>query len=148
MQTKYNIARRVAEEGIEVIIANGRKENILTRLFADKDTVCTRFIPSDKGVSSVKKWIAHSKGFAKGEIHINKCAKEVLFGPKAVSLLPVGMTKVVGTFESDDIVRIIDEEGKQIGIGRTAYNSKEAVEVIGESNKKPIIHYDYLYIEK
>lgn len=148
MQTKYNIARKVAEEGIEVIIANGKTENILIQLLANRDALCTRFLPSDKGVSSVKKWIAHSKGFAKGEIHINKHAKEALFGTKAVSLLPVGMTKVVGSFEADDIVRVIDEDGKQIAIGRTAYSSKEAMQIIGKSNVKPIIHYDYLYIEK
>lgn len=148
MQTKYNIASKVAEEGIEVIIANGKKDNILLDLLKDKSALCTRFIPSKKGVSSVKKWIAHSKGFAKGEIHINHGAKEVLFGHKAVSLLPVGITKILGSFEADDIVRIIDEEGQQIGIGRAAYNSEEATELIGKSNQKPIIHYDYLYIEK
>ncbi|WP_165020819.1 glutamate 5-kinase [Dysgonomonas sp. ZJ279] len=148
MQTKYNIARKVAEEGIEVIIANGRKDNILIHLLKDKETLCTRFIPSTKGVSSVKKWIAHSEGFTKGEIHINEGAKDALLGEKAISLLPVGVTKVTGNFETDDIVRIIDESGKQIGIGRTSYNSQKANEIIGKNNKKAIIHYDYLYIEK
>lgn len=148
MQTKYNIASKVAEEGIEVIIANGKKDNILIDLLKDKTTLCTRFIPSKKGVSSVKKWIAHSKGFAKGEVHINKGAKDVLLGSKAVSLLPIGITKISGSFEADDIVRIIDDEGQQIGIGRVAYSSDEAVKLVGISNQKPIVHYDYLYIEK
>lgn len=148
MQTKYNIARKVAEEGIEVIIANGKKEGILPQLLENKDAVCTRFIPSDKEVSSVKKWIAHSTGFAKGEIHVNDGAKEALLSDKAVSLLPIGVTNVVGHFEADDIVRIIDENKNLIGIGRTSYSSQKASELIGKSNKKPIIHYDYLYIEK
>ena len=148
MQTKYNIARKVAKEGTEVIIANGKKDNILLHLLKDKDTVCTRFTPSDKEVSSVKKWIAHSEGFTKGEIHINSCAKDVLLGDKAVSLLPVGVTAIVGAFEADDIVRIIDDSGKQIGIGRTTYGNEDAEKLIGKSHKKPIIHYDYLYIEK
>lgn len=148
MQTKYNIARKVAEEGIEVIIANGERDNILLHLLKDKNTVCTRFLPSDKGVSSVKKWIAHSEGFTKGEVHINQGAKDALLENKAVSLLPIGVTKIVGNFETDDIVRIIDESGKQIGVGRASYNSEKANEIIGKSNKKAIIHYDYLYIEK
>lgn len=148
MQTKYNIARKVAEEGIEVIIANGEKDNILLDLLKDKNTICTRFLPSDKGVSSVKKWIAHSEGFTKGEVHINQGAKDALLENKAVSLLPIGVTKIVGNFETDDIVRIIDESGKQIGVGRASYNSEKANEIIGKSNKKAIIHYDYLYIEK
>lgn len=148
MTTKYNVARKAAEEGIEVIIANGHRDNILIDLLSKKDTVSTRFIPSSKNTNSVKKWIAHSDGFTKGEIHVNECAKKVLLSDKAVSLLPVGVTKIIGNFESDDIVRIIDEDGKQIGIGKTAYNSEKAKEIIGKSNKKAIIHYDYLYIEK
>ena len=39
----------------------------------------TRFIPSPEPVSSIKKWIAHSEGFAKGELHINHCATDLLF---------------------------------------------------------------------
>jgi len=148
MQTKYNIARKVAEEGIEVIIANGRTTDILLLLMNGKTNVCTRFLPSQHGVSSVKKWIAHSEGFAKGEIYINEGAKEALLGNKAVSLLPVGITKIIGNFEIDDIVKIIDETGKQIGVGKVSYDSRKASEIIGETNKKPIIHYDYLYIEK
>lgn len=148
MKTKYNIARKVAEEGIEVIIANGRREDILPMLVQGKDIVSTRFIASKKPASSVKKWIAHSEGFTKGEIHINQGAKEVLTGNKAVSLLPIGVTEIIGNFETDDIVRIIDEQGNQIGIGRTAYSSDKAREIMGKSNKKAIIHYDYLYIEK
>ncbi|MDU1890504.1 MAG: glutamate 5-kinase [Dysgonomonas sp.] len=148
MKTKYNIARKVAEEGIEVIIANGRKDNILCDLIGGKDVVSTRFLPSSKKASSVKKWIAHSEGFTKGEVHINEGAREALTGNKAVSLLPIGVIKIIGNFEIDDIVCIIDDMGNQIGIGRAAYNSEKAKDLIGKSNEKPIIHYNYLYIEK
>lgn len=148
MQTKYNIARKIAEEGIEVIIANGRKDDILTDILQRKDVLCTRFIPSRKKVSTVKKWIAHSDCFAKGEIHINDGAKDVLFSEKAVSLLPVGIVKTTGDFEADDIVKIVDSKGKQIGVGRTSFNNKDVEKLIGKNNSKPIIHYDYLYIEK
>lgn len=148
MTTKYNVARKAAEEGIEVIIANGQRDKILVDLITKDDTISTRFVPSTKNTNSVKKWIAHSDGFTKGEVHVNELAKKVLLSDKAVSLLPVGVTQIVGNFESDDIVRIIDEKGKQIGIGKTAYNSEKAKEIIGKNNKKAIIHYDYLYIEK
>lgn len=66
MLTKTTIARKVADEGITVIIANGKKDNVLLDLLQHPDeTVCTRFVPSSEAVSSVKKWIAHSEGFAK-----------------------------------------------------------------------------------
>ena len=148
MQTKYNIAHKVAEEGIEVIIANGKTNNILLDLLTeeDKDTVCTRFVPSEKEISSIKKWLAHSEGFSKGEVHINEALRKMMGKNSAISILPIGVTKIVGNFEMDDIVKIIDDRGKQIGLGRTNYSSMEASKLIGENNKKPIIHYDYLVI--
>ena len=148
MLTKTNIARKVADEGITVIIANGKRDNILVDLIQHPEsTLCTRFIPSAEPVSSVKKWIAHSEGFAKGELHINYCATELLFSDKAVSILPVGITDVIGEFEKDDIVRIVDFGGKPIGVGKANCDSTQAREAMGKHGKKPIVHYAYLYIE-
>ena len=148
MLTKYHIACKVADEGITVIIANGKKENILLDLLdKKKETVCTRFAASPKETSNVKKWIAHSDGFAKGEIYINQGAKDALLGDKATSLLAVGIVKIIGDFEKDDIVRIFDEEKQSIGVGRVKYNSEKLREVLGQKGRRPVIHYDYLYIE-
>ena len=141
MLTKTRIARKVADEGITVIIANGKRDNILTDLIEKpEDTLCTRFVPA-------KKWIAHSEGFAKGELHINPRATEIIVADKAASILPVGITNVKGEFEKDDIVRIINAEGKPIGVGKANCSSDQAREVMGKHGEKPIIHYDYLYIE-
>ena len=147
MTTKYNIARKAAEEGIEAVIANGHTENILIQIVTEKEKLSTRFKPASKAASGVKKWIAHSDGFSKGEIHINQGAREALLGEKAVSLLPVGITEIIGNFEADDIVQVMDEDGRRIGIGKTAYDSEKARKIIGKTHEKPIIHYDYLYIE-
>ena len=148
MLTKTNIARKVADEGITVIIANGKRDNILVDLIQHpKDTLCTRFISSAEPVSSIKKWIAHSEGFAKGELHINQCATEVLNSDKAISILPVGITAIEGEFEKDDIVRIIDFEGNPVGVGKANCDSAQAREAMGKHGKKPVVHYDYLYIE-
>lgn len=148
MITKCNIARKVADEGVTVIIANGKRENILLDLLdKPEETVCTRFVPASSPVSSMKKWIAHSDGFAKGEVHLNPCAVEVISSDKAVSILPVGVTRVEGDFEKDDIVRIMDDVGKQIGVGRSRYTAEQARVLIGKHGKKAIIHYDYLYLD-
>lgn len=149
MQSKFRIARKVAEEGIAVIIANGTRENILVDIIADRraDVPYTLFTPSSRPVSSVKKWISHSEGFAKGEIHVNEGARRALLGAEASSLLPVGVTRVVGDFEKDDIVRIVGPDGEAFAVGRTSYDSQEAVDAIGKQGLKPIIHYDYLCID-
>ena len=111
------------------------------------DTVCTRFVPANEEVSSVKKWIAHSEGFAKGEIHVNENAANVLTGEKAVSLLPIGATTIVGDFEKDDIVKIINHKGRSLGIGKAQYDSEKSREMLGKKNQKPLVHCDYLYLE-
>ncbi|WP_370519642.1 glutamate 5-kinase [Paludibacter sp. 221] len=148
MQTKTTIARKIADEGIDVYIANGKTENILPDLLnKKKDMVSTHFIASKDSVSSVKKWIAHSEGFAKGEIYINDNASKALAGEKAVSLLPVGVIKIAGEFEKDDIVKILDEKGALLGVGKTQYDSNKANEIIGKKNQKPLVHCDYLYLE-
>lgn len=148
MQTKTNVASKVADEGIEVIIANGKRDNILLDLLDDsKDVVCTRFVPSAEPVSSVKKWIAHSDGFAKGEVHVDAMASKTLVEDDgATSVLMVGVTAVKGDFEKDDIVRIFDNEGNQIAVGKAQFGSDEARALVGKKGEKPIVHCDYLYI--
>lgn len=148
MLTKCSIARRVAEEGIRVIIANGGRTNILADLLTRPEEIPhTEFLPVSQPVSGIKKWLAHSQSFAKGELHINTKAAEALRGNQAVSLLMVGVTQVKGDFEEGDIVSIIDPQGQRIGIGRSAYSSHEAILAIGKHDVKPIIHYDYLSID-
>jgi glutamate 5-kinase len=148
MITKCRIARKVASEGIRVIIANGRKDNILLDLLLHPDsTVHTEFTPSEEKVSTIKKWIAHSDSFSKGVITLNDKAVRAVRGEKAVSILPVGVTAVEGDFEEGDIVTIADAAGKAIGVGRVAYGSDEARAGIGVHDMKPIVHYDYLYLE-
>ena len=148
MHTKTSIARKIADEGIDVYIANGKKDNILLQLL-DKNTkvVATHFRASTDGVSSVKKWIAHSEGFAKGEIRINENAVAALQGEQAVSLLLVGVVAISGEFEKDDIVKIIAPDGKLLGVGKVQHDSLKAAELIGKKNQRPLVHYDYLYLE-
>jgi glutamate 5-kinase len=149
MLTKTRIARKVADEGIEVIIANGKRENILADLVLNRlvDVVCTRFVPSRRSVSGIKKWIAHSNGFAKGAIHINQGAYDALMQPKATSLLPVGVESIEGNFERDDIVQIVAPSGESIGVGRITLSAEKARQMTGAKGAKVLIHYDYMYLD-
>ena len=147
MLTKSSIAAKVAQEGIKVVIANGMKDKILPDLLEHPDTtVHTEFVPVENGVSSVKKWIAHSDGFAKGCIVINDKALAKLMEKKAMSLLMVGVTAVEGEFEEGDIISVVDSEGRSVAVGKSAYSSDQAASLLGAHDIKPIIHYDYLYI--
>lgn len=152
MLTKTHIARKVASEGVEVIIANGKRDNILPDLLlgtkAERDeVVCTRFVPSEKAPSSVKRWIAHSESFAKGKLHLNEGAVNALLGPEATSLLPVGIVSVEGVFDEGDIVRLTAPSGSQIGVGLVTADSETVSAVAGTHGGKPVVHYDYMYLD-
>lgn len=148
MLTKCRIAQKVAKEGIKVIIANGRRKDILpSLLFSPESVDFTQFIPVRETASGIKRWIAHSSGFTKGKIYLNGRAVEALLGKRAVSVLPVGVIKIEGEFEKDDLVSIADAEGSVLGIGKSAYSSKNALQVLGKHGCRPIVHYDYLYLE-
>lgn len=148
MSSKTGIAAKVAEEGIEVVIANGKRDDILTDLLCEgKEVTCTRFVPSHTPISGVKKWIAHSGGFAKGELHVDQGTTRMLASGQAASILPVGITAVKGEFEKDDIVRIMDADGRPMGVGKAACSCRQAQEAMGKQGEKPVVHYNYLYME-
>jgi glutamate 5-kinase len=147
MLTKYHIAKKVAKGGINVHIANGMKENTLLKIMnVSEDFEHTVFLSAKKKSSNVKKWISYSESFAKGELVVNEGARVALLSSQATSLLPIGVISIEGTFEKGDLVKIKDENGALIGIGKTEYNSEKAEKLIGNKNKKAIVHYDYLYI--
>ena len=148
MATKSRVSSRAAAEGIEVIIANGRRDGILTDLVLTGEEVpCTRFEPAPRAASGVKKWIASSEGFAKGILHIDQGAAAAVRASKAASILAVGVTAVEGDFERDDLVRILSPDGAQLAVGRISCDSATARRNIGRKGLKPLVHCDYLYLE-
>ncbi len=148
MFTKCSIARKIASQGIDVFIANGTRDSIVSDIVRRKEVPYTHFIASSKRESGVKKWLSHSDTFAKGAVIINSGAKEALLEGKATSLLMIGIVRVDGFFKSGDIVRIVDEEGKNIGLGKSQYDSKKAEQNIMKKVSKPFIHYDYMVINE
>jgi glutamate 5-kinase len=143
--TKCQTSEKIAHMGIPVHIANGRTDNIISRVLAG-DQIGTRF-PAKKITSSFKKYMAHAYTEPKGKVFINDGAKEVLLSPsRAHSLLPVGIVKVAGSFKKGDIIRIVDQKDREVGLGLARYGYKKAKEVLGKKNESPLIHYDHLYL--
>lgn len=47
MMTKCSVARRVAADGMPVVIANGKREDVILRIIdGDQELPCTRFLPA------------------------------------------------------------------------------------------------------
>ena len=145
MLTKANLAMKMADLGISVCIANGKKKNILLDLMNDKAK--GTFFAAKKKKAPTKQWVATSEKFSKGKIFINEGAKKALLENDAASLLPVGVVKIEGEFELNDIISVIDENGNSIALGRVDYDFKSAQAVIGKNGQKPLVDYNYLYLK-
>lgn len=148
MGTKCGIARKLSEEGVTVFIARGDRPDVLVGLIERPDsTPHTEFEARRQPVSNIKRWIAHSGSFAKGVITVDDNAAAALRSDRAVSLLPIGIVNVTGEWEEGDIVSLQTIDGSSIGFGRASVSSTEAAGLIGHRGGKPIVHYDYLFIE-
>lgn len=148
MLTKFRIAKKVAADGVGVHIANGTTDNVLIDLMNVQSSLRhTFFVPNPKLANSVKKWIAYSDDFAKGKVVVNQGASDALRSEKAVSLLPRGIVKVSAKFKKDDLIKITDEQGNVIGVGKANYNSDNVESEKLSEKQRPTVHYDYLYME-
>ncbi len=148
MGTKCGIAGKLSQEGIAVVIARGDRPGVLVDVVTAPDSVPhTLFRPSPQPLSNIKRWIAHSASFAKGIIRVDAAAAEALRSDRAVSLLPIGVVSLDGDWEEGDIVTLYDPSGAVIGIGKASLSSAEAAPLIGKRGKRPLVHYDFLYIE-
>jgi len=148
MFTKCSIARKISAHGVDVFIANGTRDSIITDIVRGKEVPYTHFVASSKKETGVKKWLSHSDTFATGSVVINNGAKDALLDEKATSLLMIGIIKVNGFFKSGDIVSIMDEDGNVMGIGKSQFDSKKTEQNMGKKLSKPFIHYDYLLINE
>ena len=120
IQSKIKAAEIATSCGIPVVIANSRRENTIIDILAGKD-VGTYFKPQSR-MSAVKRWIAYGAA-VKGTIVVNEGAKKAVL--EGSSLLPVGVTKVVGIFNEGDVVSLENENHVVFARGNPNFNSSQ-----------------------
>ena len=146
MLTKVRVAKNAAAAGISVHIANGTRKNVIVDLATDMNSVPHTRFSAGAPSPAVKKWMASSASFTRFEVLINSGASEALHSPRATSLLLAGVTELRGDFKKGDLLRIIDHQGKLIGIGRAQYDRDKAQKHLHDKKYKPLVHYDYLFL--
>ncbi len=143
MTTKCKIAHRVAALGIPVVIANGKREDILLKLIDDPaNTRCTRFIvPAD---AELKR-----KTYAKREIFVGGEVEKEIRSEHPRSIFSNDILRFGGEFFRDELVRIVDEKGKVIGFGKILCSSAELASEIENPAEEPleVIPCDYLFFD-
>ena len=133
MATKILAARRAALSGAHTIIASGKRNNILVDLSNDED-IGTFLQSREIKLVARKKWLADNLK-SNGKIYIDQGAEKALIH-KGKSLLAVGVTKVIGTFDRGEVIQCVNESGHEILKGLVNYNSEEVKKIIGVSSDK------------
>ena len=142
MRTKIEASKTAAAFGVPTIIANGKKPTKLSEIFSGKD-VGTLFLPAKEKLKGRKHWIAFTLKLS-GEIRIDDGAKRAI-SSSGKSLLPAGIKDVSGEFEVGELVRCVDERGKEVARGLSSYSSDEIRKIAGAktSEIERILGYKY-----
>lgn len=158
MSTKLQAARSVVKAGKLVVIADGRKDDVLPRVFsgADEGTL----IGGDKtrgGIISKgrKRWIAFFHR-TQGSIIVDDGAADAI-ERRGKSLLPIGVRRVEGDFEVGSPVNIMREDGTVIARGLVQYSSQhvrlirgqrssEIGKILGAVGHEEVIHRDNMVL--
>jgi len=146
MITKLECAKKVNKAGIDMIIANGQKDNILLNIL-DNDYIGTLFLKSKDKIGAKKKFILLSSQ-SKGSITIDSGAAKAL--ENHASLLAVGILSNQGHFDFGDVIDIIFDK-QVIARGLSNYNSSQVSELKGKKldetyDYETIVHKDNLVL--
>ena len=131
MITKLKAARLAARSGASTIIANGAEPAVLDRVLRG-ERLGTLLSAGVSALDARKRWIVGQLK-AKGRLQLDSGAVAALI-KRGVSLLPVGVTAVEGTFTRGDLVQCIGEQGQVIAQGLVNYSSAEALKVLGATS--------------
>jgi len=140
MTTKLAAARIATSSGIRVRLADGRDPAVLDALLAGA-RVGTLFQPSRAPLPDRKRWLAHAL-LPKGSLRLDAGAERALV-ERGASLLAVGVTAVEGTFAAREPVRLLSQDGRELGRGLTALGSDALQALIGRAGVE-VVHRDQL----
>jgi len=142
MNSKLKAVKRAALSGVGTVIANGRSENILFRIFSGEETG-TYFLPAQSKLTAKKHWIAFSKR-PRGKLLIDEGGQRAVI-KYGKSLLPSGLCGVEGGFERGDAVRLCNLDGEEFARGVVSYSLAETLQIIGKQSSEieTILGYKY-----
>ncbi len=158
MESKLQSAQAASHVGARVVIADGRKKQIITGIMngIDSGTLIggsTREIRSK--IKGRKRWIAF---FHKthGTLYIDEGARKAIEN-NGHSLLPIGVKKIEGYFSKGTLVNVKTLSGNLIARGLVDYSSdriekimghrsSEIEKILGYKDYEEVIHRDNMVV--
>jgi glutamate 5-kinase len=156
MITKILAAKRAAGSGASTVIAWGREPDALVRL-TQGEAIGTLLVAQTQKQQARKQWMADHLQL-RGSVTIDDGAVSKLKGDGS-SLLPIGMTGVVGDFSRGEVIAILDSQGQEVARGLANYAAAEArllcrkpssqmSELLGYAAEPEMVHRDNLVLSK
>jgi glutamate 5-kinase len=158
MESKLQSAEAAIHVGARVVIADGRKKQIITRVFRGEDTGTLIGGSAQEKRSSMKgrkRWIAF---FHKtdGTLIIDDGAQRAI-EKNGHSLLAIGIRKIEGHFSKGALVNMKSLKGKLIARGLVDYSSErlakikghktsEIIGILGYKDYEEVIHRDNMVV--
>lgn len=131
MITKVRAAGVAARSGADTVIVGGRIDDVITRLVSG-EVLGTFLSANQQPQAARKRWLSgHLQ--TKGSLVLDEGAVRVLL-QQGKSLLPVGVSRVQGSFTRGEVVACVDHQGREIARGLINYSSSEAAKIAGRSS--------------
>ena len=154
MASKLNAARIATSAGENVIIASGRRPDVLLEI-VDGHEVGTLVLAQGKSISPRKRWIGYSARSC-GRIVVDAGARKAIV-EQGRSLLAIGIVQLEGTFRKGDLVTVLDDQGREIARGLSNYQaddlrriqglrSDRIAQVLGHRPYEEVIHRDNMTV--
>lgn len=142
MYSKILAAKKAVSYGIRVNIISGRKKGLISSLLNGVHQG-TEFRPQLKKISSRKGWIAYAIK-PRGSLVIDDGAVNAIL-KAGKSLLPSGIVKVEGVFDTGDAVYLVDLRGNRFAKGIVNYSSQDTEKIKGKKTAEieTILGYKY-----
>ncbi len=142
MLTKLEAAQIATSCGIPVIVADGREDGVIYRLL-ENEVLGTLFHPNSQGLTGRKRWLAYnSRPHGTIVVYLETADRLVNQGE---SLLSQGIKYATGEFGVGDLVRIEDEQGREIARGQTNYPADQVKRIMGQEPEyvARVLRYKY-----
>jgi glutamate 5-kinase len=150
MASKLAAAKIAAWSGVRAVIAGAETEGVITGAIEGR-AVGTAVRPRAQRLASRKLWIAFAQG-SSGRIVVDEGARRALV-ERGRSLLPAGVRQVSGSFDVDDAVEIVGEDGRPFAKGLVRFGADRLRAIAGsqtsdlpEGSPHEVIHRDDLVV--
>ncbi|OBX80668.1 glutamate 5-kinase [Moraxella atlantae] len=137
MLTKIRAARLAAMGGCPTVIANGRVDDVITRI-ADGEAIGTRLTTNDADkIIAKKQWLAAHLRMA-GRLVLDAGAVNAIVN-HGKSLLLVGVRELQGDFAEGDVVECVDEQGVRVAVGQVSISAQAAHDALANQSAQNLI---------